>query len=52
MFNIVARKLCDPLHHIEQSQDDSLQDICLFADDVICDFVRQRQNALQPIQKD
>jgi hypothetical protein len=24
--------------------------LCLFADDFICDLVRQRQNALQPIE--
>ena len=30
----------------------SLQDFGLFADDFICDLVRKKRNALQPIQKD
>jgi hypothetical protein len=50
-FDIVTRKFGDPLHHFEHSRDDSLQDFCLFADNFICDLVCQRQNALQPIEK-
>jgi hypothetical protein len=28
-----------------------LQDFCLFIVDLVCDLVREKQNALQPIQK-
>jgi len=52
MFNIVTRKFRDPLNNIEHSRDDLVQDLCLFAYDFIYGLVCQRQNALQPIQKD
>ena len=39
------------MHHLEHSGDDLFQYFCLFADDFICDHVRHRQNALQPIEK-
>ena len=31
--------------------DDLLQDICLFAENIVCDLLPQRQDTLQPIQK-
>jgi hypothetical protein len=40
------------VHHFEHSQDDLLQEVCVFADDFIRDLVRKRQNALQPIEND
>ena len=52
MLNIVARKFRDPLHNLEHSRDELLQDLCLFADDFTYGLVCQRQNALQPIQED
>ena len=52
MFDIVARKSRDPMHHFEHPRNDLLQDFCLFADDFLCDLVRETQNALQTIQKD
>jgi len=51
MFNVVARKFRDLMHHFEHSRDDLPQDVRLFADGFICNLVRQRQNALQPIKK-
>jgi len=51
MLDIVARKFRNPLHDFEHPGDDLLQDFCLFADDFICDLVRENQNALQPTQK-
>ena len=49
--DIVTREFGDSSHHLEHSRDNFLQNICFFADDFICDFVCQRQNAPQPIQK-
>jgi hypothetical protein len=40
------------MQHLEHPWDDFLQDICLFADDFICDLVREEQYTLQPVQKD
>jgi len=51
MFDIVARNLCDPVHHFKHARDDLLQEICLFADDFFRDNFRERQNMLQPVQK-
>jgi len=51
MFDIVAREYRDRLHDFEHPWNDLLQDISLIADDFICDFVRKKQNSLQPIQK-
>jgi len=39
------------LHYFEHSRDYLFQDVCLFADDFVCNLVRQRQDALQPIQQ-
>jgi hypothetical protein len=38
------------MHHFEHSWDDLLQEVCLFADDFVCDLLCKRQNALQPIE--
>jgi len=46
MLDIVARKFSDPLHDFEHSGDDLLQHFRLFADDFICDLVREKQNTL------
>ena len=52
MFDIVARNFRDLVHHLIHSRYDVLQEIHLFADDFVCDyFVRERQNALHPVQK-
>ena len=51
MSDVVTRKFGNSVHHLEHSGNNFLQDIGLFADDFICDLIRQRQNALQPIQK-
>ena len=39
------------MHLFEHSLGDFPQNFCLFADDVICDLLPQRQNAVQPIQE-
>jgi hypothetical protein len=49
--DVVARNFRDPVHHLKHSRDDLLQEIRLFADDFFRDNVRERQNALQPVQK-
>jgi len=49
-FDMVARKCCDSVNHLERFRDD-LQKICLFTGNFICDLVRKRQNALQLIAK-
>jgi len=51
MADIVARNVCDPVHHLKHSRDDLLQEIRLFADDFFRDNFRERQNMLQPVQK-
>jgi hypothetical protein len=51
MCDVVARNLCDPVHHLIHSWDDLLQEIRLFADYFVRDNIRERQNALQPVQK-
>ena len=51
MFDIVTQKLCNPVHHLKHSRDDFFQNFRFFADDLIRDFVCQRQNAPQPIQQ-
>jgi len=50
-FDIVAWKFSDLLHHFKHLLEDLLQDFCLFADDIVCDLLTQRQNALQLIQE-
>ena len=39
------------MHHLIHSREDLLQEIRLFADYFVRDNVRERQNAMQPIQK-
>jgi len=51
MFDIVARKFGDLVHHIIHTRDDLLQELRLLADDILRDIVRERQNVLQPLQK-
>ena len=51
MSDIVTRKSGHPMHDLEHSGNNSLQKIRLFADDFICDLIRQGQNALQAIEK-
>ena len=51
MSDIVTRKFGDSMHHVEHLRNNFLQDICLFADDLICDLIRHRQNALQATKK-
>ena len=51
MFNIVTRSFRYLLHYIEHSRNDLLQEFCLFADDFVCDLVREKGDALQPIQQ-
>jgi len=51
MLYIVARTFSDHLHHFEHSGDGLVQDFRLFADDFICDLVREKRNALQPTQE-
>ena len=51
MFDIVTRNFCDLVHHLIHSRDDFLQEIRLFPDYFVCNNVRERQNALQPVQK-
>ena len=51
MSDVDTREFGDPVHHFEHSRNNFLQDICLFADDLICDFIRKGQNALQAIEK-
>jgi len=51
MSDVLARDFCDPLHHPKHSRDDLLQEIRLLTDDFFRDNVRERQNALQPVQK-
>ena len=38
------------MHHLKHSRDNLLQKFCLFADYFICNPLRHRQNALQPIE--
>ncbi len=51
MLNVVARHFRDSVHHFKHSRDDLLQDICIFTHDFFRDNVRERQDALQPVQK-
>jgi len=51
MFDVVARNLRDVVHHLIHSRDDILQQFRFFADDFVRDNVRERQNALQAVQK-
>jgi len=51
MFDIVARNFCDPVHHLKHSRNDLLQEVRLFTGDFFRNHVRERQNALQPVQK-
>jgi len=39
------------VHHFEHLRDNLIQNLCLFADNFVCNLVRQRQDALQPIQE-
>src|SRR5258706_14631542 len=50
-LDIVAIKFSDLLHYFEHFRHYLLQDICRFADNFVCDRVRQRQDALQLIQQ-
>ena len=51
MFDVVTRHFRGRLHHPEHSRDDPLQEIRFFAYNFFRDNVRERQNALQPVQK-
>jgi len=51
MLDVLAYKFGDRLHYFEHSRHYFIQDICLFADDFVCDLVRQRRDALQLIQQ-
>jgi hypothetical protein len=51
MFNVVARHPCGPVHHFKHSREDFLQEVCLFTDNFLCDNIRERQDAFQPVQK-
>ena len=51
MFDVVARHFSNPAHHFKHSRDDLLQDIRLFTNDFFRDNVREKQDALQPVQK-
>ena len=51
MFNVIARHLCDPMHHVKHSRDDLLQEIRLFTHDFFRDNVCKRQDARQPVQE-
>ena len=51
MLDVVARKLCNPMHYFKHSRDDLLQEPRLFADNFIYDFVCQRHKVQQPIEK-
>ena len=51
MSDIVTRKPGDPVHYFEHSRNTFLQDIRLFVEDLIRDFIRQRQYALQAIEE-
>ena len=51
MSDIVTRKFGDSMHHFEHLRNNFLQDICLFADDFICDLICHRQNTLQATKK-
>jgi|SRR5258706_15961262 len=39
------------MDYFEHSLDNFFQNLCLFADDVLCNLLPERQNALQPIQE-
>ena len=51
MFDVVERHFCDPIHDVEHSRDDLVQEIRLFTDDFFRDNVCERQDALQTSQK-
>ena len=51
MFDVVARHLCGHFHYLKHSRDDNLQEIRFFAYYFFRNDVRERQNALQPLQK-
>ena len=51
MFNIAARILRYSVHHFEHPRDNFFQDIRFLTHDFVRDLVRQRQNALQSIEK-
>jgi hypothetical protein len=50
-FDVLARKFRYLLHYFEHSLEGLLQDIRLFLDDFFIELGRQRENALQPIEK-
>ena len=52
MCDVVAQIFRDAVHYLEHSRDDLLQEICLFADNFMCNLVRKKQDAMQPIGKD
>ena len=51
MCDVVTRHFRDPVHYLIHSRDNLLQKIRLIADYFVRDNVRERQNALQPVQK-
>ena len=51
MPDIVTRIFRHPLHHFEHSRDNFFQDIRFLAYDFVRDPLRQRTDALQPIEK-
>ena len=51
MCDVVERNFRDPVHHLIHSRDDLLQKVRLFADYFVRNNIRERQNALQPVQK-
>jgi len=52
MCDVVVRSFRDFVHHVIHSRDDLLQEIRLFADYFVHDYlVREMQNALQSVQK-
>jgi hypothetical protein len=51
VLDVLARHICDPVHHFKHSREDLLQEIRLLTDDFFRDHVRERQDAPQPVQK-
>ena len=51
MLDVVARNPRNLEHHLIHPWDYILQQVRLIADDFVRDNVRERQNALQPVQK-
>ena len=51
MFDIVAQNFRDLVHQLIHSRDGVLQMICFFANYFVHNDVRERQNALELVQK-